>query len=127
MKTAKAKRQPLRLARRSDRDHAAELARRYREKDPYRVEVSSGRVVELYVDGDWLADSLASFAERGTWDEPAEHRAVFRDLRRDSYRRVFAQLRATGKISALDAIARIAEIWEVSDQTVSDAVYRKRQ
>ena len=122
MATGKSSKTSKRKARDSDREYAAELVRRYRERDPYRVEIN-GRTIELYVDGDELARSLQAFAEDGTWERPAELPA---DFRRESLRWNFNKLREQHGCTAGQAIDIIIEVWKVSEQTVRNAVYGRK-
>ncbi len=112
---------PRRKANAADREHAAELARRYREHDPYRVEID-GRVVLRHVDGDELEKALDTFAERGTFAAPGIPQSERALILRQAYERV----RARG-LAAEDAIGVLAEAWRVSDQTVRDAVYGRKR
>lgn len=110
-----------RRASKAERDAAAELVRRYRESDPYRVEIE-GRIVERFVDGDELARALQKFAEDGTFQAPADLPRAERVLIVKDW---YSRLRDMG-VSQEDAIGSIAERRGISEQTVRDALYDRK-
>jgi len=119
--TSKSSKTSKRKARQSDQAHAAELARRYWERDPYRVKID-GRIVERHVDGDQLAYSLETFAERGTFELPAKLPIAERRLiLRDNFNRLRERTGSAGK--ALDIII---DVWGLGEQTVRDDVYGRK-
>lgn len=113
---------PRRKASAADRAAAAELARRYRERDPYRVEIG-GRTVLLYVDGDELEKALDTFAERGTFAVPerlpVSERAT---ILKEGYRRLLAR-----GFDQLEAIAILVDAHGVGEQTVRNALYGRKR
>jgi hypothetical protein len=113
---------PRRKASAADRAAAAELARRYRERDPYRVEID-GRTVLLYVDGDELEKALDTFAERGTFAAPGLPLSERATILKEGYRRLLAR-----GIGQLEAIPILAAAHGLGEQTVCNALYgRKRR
>jgi hypothetical protein len=108
---------PKRKASAADREAAAELARRYRERDPYRVEIN-GRTVERFVDGDELEKALDAFAERGTFAAPGLPLPERATILKEGYRRLLAR-----GFDQLDALAALVEAHGVGEQTVRDAIY----
>lgn len=110
-----------RRASKAEREAAAELVRRYLDRDPYRVEIE-GRIVEHFVDGDALACALQNFAEDGTFLVAeglprAERVLIIKDW--------YSRLRDRG-VGQEDAIGLIAECRGISEQTVRDALYGRK-
>ena len=127
-----------RLARQSDRDHAASLVDQFHEMmlrypEPEKRELLLSSWIQH------LNAELECFAANGTWegcrarvlDEngwPAgwvTHKDRMREQLRELEREFYAQLKARG-VSQLDAIAQVAETFGISEDTVASDLYRKK-
>ena len=111
-----------RRAHSSEREHAAVIARAYRERMPCVASRGpDGKPVVLPLTGDDLARQLETFAEFGTFRPEGELRDNFR-----AYCRIkFRELRAGG-MKAEDAIAELAQSLDCGERTVRGHVYGKR-
>ncbi len=118
-----------RRAPKADMRHAAELARRYFERDPYKIKMDDGRIIERFVNGNELALSLEVFAERGTFEPPKElPLGERRKIIRQNFERSCQALKRRGiKDPATQAIENIAEVWQISERTVRGYIYGKKK
>ena len=93
MKPKRTQKPKIRLARKSDRDHAATIARLYREQTPCTVSRGpDGAAAFSPMTGEDLAYHLESFAEHGTFTPASEYR-IHRDV---LLRLRYAERRAAG-------------------------------
>ena len=116
-----------RTANPEDRAYAAELVRRYREKDPYREALpGGGPTIEFAIDGDYLAFALEHFAINGTWQTTVLQRKARTLSRNSAMRGAFRELRAR-HWSPDRAIAEIMRVFSVEFDVAHDAVYRRRK
>jgi len=117
MKANPKREQKLRLARQADRDHAAALARDYRERKPVALRLGKGARPSRFVPmtGADLAHELEFFAQNGTWQREDKAR------RNELIREWFAGLRRQGMTYAKACEATVAH-WGVGEDLVRSIV-----
>lgn len=109
----------LRLARQSDRDYAAELARLFLSQEPLPLDINEdGEEVYRSLDGDDLALTLQAFAREGTFATPP---GIKRSVRAISINAHFRELRGQ-RDSYEEAVAKCADRFKCSETTVRNSL-----